>query len=362
MKFSEISKKLGVALLTGAVVVSMAGMNVSAEGVTGSGTTSVTQVPISKTVTTDGDTFAPNTTFNFEVATAAAGEFNDGEQNNVVYGGIDGALLCEGATFVPGESVDKTYTSDTGKLNINASVFEGEAPGVYHYTVNEADTTYEGVTKDSTVYDVYLYVYVNDKGKNYVGNVVTVKRGETNSKADLSFNNDYGDTNDGTHDVTIKKIVTGNQGNAGKPFDFTVKVAGADGEKYKAVKTAKNGTTTEMTLVSDATQAFTLKADETIQIFGLSASDTYEVVETSANTDGYTLSVASTNTEKTQPTEITNGVRGTVLKDAANVEFTNNKNTTTPTGVVMNIAPYALMVALAGVLAFFFLRRRHSEI
>lgn len=40
---------------------------------------------------------------------------------------------------------------------------------------------------------------------------------------------------------------------------------------------------------------------------------------------------------------------------------TNTKNATTPTGVIMNIAPYVLMVALAGGIAFFFLRRKHAE-
>ena len=43
-----------------------------------------------------------------------------------------------------------------------------------------------------------------------MGNVVSAKNG---GKADLIFNNDYGqdENKDTTHDVVIKKVITGNQ-------------------------------------------------------------------------------------------------------------------------------------------------------
>lgn len=41
------------------------------------------------------------------------------------------------------------------------------------------------------------------------------------------------------------------------------------------------------------------------------------------------------------------------------VEFTNTKDASTPTGVIMTIAPYALMVVLAGAFAVVFLTRRN---
>ncbi|HJC88165.1 MAG TPA: QVPTGV class sortase B protein-sorting domain-containing protein, partial [Candidatus Eisenbergiella intestinigallinarum] len=43
------------------------------------------------------------------------------------------------------------------------------------------------------------------------------------------------------------------------------------------------------------------------------------------------------------------------------IVYENIRNASTPTGVVLNIAPYIAMVALAGVLAFVFLRRRHNN-
>ena len=49
------------------------------------------------------------------------------------------------------------------------------------------------------------------------------------------------------------------------------------------------------------------------------------------------------------------------ISDDLKITYINTRNASTPTGVILNIAPYILMVALAGVLAFFFLRKRHYE-
>lgn len=43
------------------------------------------------------------------------------------------------------------------------------------------------------------------------------------------------------------------------------------------------------------------------------------------------------------------------------VVCTNLKNAVTPTGIAMTVAPYILMVAVAGIFAILFLRRRHEE-
>ena len=51
----------------------------------------------------------------------------------------------------------------------------------------------------------------------------------------------------------------------------------------------------------------------------------------------------------------------TINSEKDTVEITNTKEGTVVTGVIMNIAPYVLMVALAGGIAFFFLRRRNAE-
>lgn len=187
--------------MAGTLAAGMMGMNVSAAGVHSGNP--ITTIPVTKNVLTDGNTMAPNTTFEFEVAVADAGTFNDRNKNQVVYKGIDGGLTAEtGAAFTPGGkgSAAETYTAE-GSLKTDAAVFE--RPGVYHYIVTEKANNYEGVTTDTTSYDVYVYVYNRTDGL-YVGNVVSAKNG---GKADLIFNNDYGqdENKDTTHDVVIKK-------------------------------------------------------------------------------------------------------------------------------------------------------------
>ena len=100
---------------------------------------------------------------------------------------------------------------------------------------------------------------------------------------------------------------------------------------------------------------FTLGHNDTVHIYGLSATDTYTIVETQA--DGYTTTITGADTM----TESTRTSSGNVATADDNVVYTNTKQVSTPTGVVLNIAPYIAMVALAGVLAFVFLRRRHNN-
>ena len=165
----KFSTRLMAALMAGTLAAGMMGMNVSAAGVHSGNP--ITTIPVTKNVLTDGNTMAPNTTFEFEVAVADAGTFNDRNKDQVVYKGIDGGLTAEtGAAFTPGgkESAAETYTAE-GSLKTDAAVFK--RPGVYHYTVTEKANNYEGVTTDTTSYDVYVYVY-NRKEGLYLGNVV----------------------------------------------------------------------------------------------------------------------------------------------------------------------------------------------
>ena len=49
------------------------------------------------------------------------------------------------------------------------------------------------------------------------------------------------------------------------------------------------------------------------------------------------------------------------MKDDAVVIVDNNKGAVTPTGIVMSVAPYALMLAVAGGLGVVFFNRKKEE-
>ena len=77
----------------------------------------------------------------------------------------------------------------------------------------------------------------------------------------------------------------------------------------------------------------------------------YTVREVSYAGEGYTTKVD--NTEGSESS-------GTIDADKL-VIFENNKNITTPTGIVTEYAPYILLVAAAGTFAVLFLRKRKEE-
>ena len=100
---------------------------------------------------------------------------------------------------------------------------------------------------------------------------------------------------------------------------------------------------------------FELGNGEFAVVYGLSAGDKYTVSEEDCSGEGY---VTKINDNKVTGGNYT--ITGSLSADAT-IRYENIRNASTPTGVILNIAPYIAMVALAGVLAFVFLRRRHND-
>ena len=49
------------------------------------------------------------------------------------------------------------------------------------------------------------------------------------------------------------------------------------------------------------------------------------------------------------------------VRDKAHVQITNTRDMLPPTGIVMNVAPYAMMLAVAGGLGVVFMNRKKEE-
>lgn len=338
----RMNKRMAAATLAGAMVLSMNGMAWAA----------VTEFNLTKEVTTDGKTHAPNTTFRFTITEGDASTF----EGAVVSAGVKDGLTLDTAnnfSFAPGDKVLASYTK-TGKIKVDATKFT--EPGVYHYLVTETQDTYDGITYDVTPRHVYVYV-VNGTDGYEVEAVKVVKDGDTAKEDNLKIVNSYGDgstPNDDIHDFIIKKTVTGNQGHKNKPFSFTVTIDGDDAdkegaEKYMAVKTPKTGEAETIHITDGLTQTFTLMDGETLHIYGLSEKDKYTVTETDYSADGYTTTVKDSNAE------------GFLTADGITVEFINRKDVGPATGVAMTFAPYVLLVAAAGGLGAVVLGKKKRE-
>lgn len=389
MKKNRLVKVLTSAALTAAMVMSM-GMSALAE---------VTEVPVTKVVTVGEHTYAPDTTFTFELtngdpttlsSTKELGIANDGKKENVkVYGGSEanGGLYFESGkntvTFKPDMAVetDGSYAGsykNATQIKVNADAFK--KPGVYHYQLSEVEGSYPGIDYDKTTLDLYAYVTSDENGNLTVANVIVVKDGQKTGGGSESlergavFTNDYGKNNDDeVFTLTVTKVVSGNQGDRTINFEFPVAIkrkgngTGEEKEKFQVYKFAKGqteGGTPQDDLTNGApAQTYELKDGESIKIYGLTEADAYTVAENlyGGDGDGYTTTfkVGGVETNATT-TEENISVTGNASKDLE-IEVTNYKNVSTPTGIILSFAPYILLVAIAGVFAVSFLRKKREE-
>ena len=369
MMEKRMLKKVSTVTAAGIMMTAMLGMQVSAAE-SSSAEAAVKKNPtITKQITKESNIYAPKTTFKFTVAPGTA--VPAGENQEAIYAGpANGVTLDKDViASVPADSDigNEKITVGTTKLNVNESVFtkgEDAKPGIFRYVVSEVATdkdgnAYEGVayTTEQKYFDVY--VTSDDVGNLEVSSYLFVDKTDSKSKDGGVFTNDYSSRHDTLKDLTVKKEVTGNQGNRNKDFKFTIKVDGAAGEQYYVTFSDGKAPTT---LVSGEAKTITLKDNETAKIFGLSETDEYTVTEASYADDGYTTTID--NEEKLTAT-------GTIKKDTEarttaangdkNITVVNDKTTNSPTGIFLHVAPYIALIGAAIASSLLFFRRKRAK-
>lgn len=274
--------------------------------------------------------------------------------------------------------VDKTVTIDFTDVSFTA-------PGVYRYVVTETkpNPAAPGVTYDETPRYLDVYVTSDAAGVLTINNTLILHTGidvkpnvggdyndpDTTVK-DLIVKNTYA-----TQKVTLSKTVTGNQGDRAKHFLFKVTISGAPGGTQFSVAgssadvslTTKptdaatgdptpSGATLTMPATGDLEANYYLKSGESIVIDGLAPGVLYTVQEVLEDGEGYTTTAevnaaGVTLTNKAIPQETADDADDTVA-------YTNDRTGTVPTGILMDVAPYALLVAFAGVALLMLTRKR----
>lgn len=339
MKLKKIARRLSSALAVGTMVVSMLGMTAFAED-------APKNVTITKNLAKPENVFAPQTEFTFTIAPGTAVAAGNG--SDAVYAGPEGGATLANdviASTPKAEDIGKE-TVKVGTLDITIDSTKFTAPGIYRYVVSETAGSYEGISYTG---EVKLFdVYVNSDKEVYA--YTFVSSDDPKVKDTDPFVNEYGvgEAEKELNNLTISKAVDGNQGDKSKKFEFTITVTGQEGEQFYVTFTDNSE---PVTLLSGVSQTITLSDGQSATIYGLSKTDSYTVEETDYTADGYTTKIDNVETRE---------ATGTIQQDKT-LNFVNTKNANVATGLILNIAPYVLMVALAGILAFFFLRRRKSE-
>lgn len=314
----------------------------------------------------DGVT-VPNVEFTFTVASGTADEANGilaGPAGATVTYGSDTALKFDSSMSVADVTdgaIDGTAVTGTKYAQKDATVdFTGVSfskPGIYRYELKEDTVTAPGITRKSNE-TLYLDVFVTDNnGALAVSSYVlhtdsgkpTAQSEEETDTADKvkGFVNEYT-----TQELTFEKQIAGNQGDKTKYFEFTLELEN-ENLKGSTIAVDISGATssdntgkTSITLdatTGKASETYKLTHGDKVVVKGLPEGTKYTVKDAY---EDYTAT-ATGGTISDDPTAKTASISDTIASAAVDLVFTNTKNGTIPTGVILDSAPFILVIALA---------------
>lgn len=333
-------------------------------------------------LTMSTDAKVPNATITYTVtAGTATGKVSAGIDANKV--SVTRAVFDPNNTVTPGlpggatGGEGKQYATQTVTVDLSQVSFS--APGIYRYTITRNDDNLPGITasdSDNRTLDVYVtYEDGSDSTLKVEGYILQTglkvdPTAEDGLKSD-GYIDDYA-----TQNLTLTKNVTGNQGDRDKYFKFTVTISGAvPGTKYDVAAPAATSVPSEDRVANETNDSinktsltvdkdgnvneavFYLKDDDNVVIKGLTSATHYTITEADYSTDGYT----TTNTDNTKDGKTTGDK--TMGTSAHTVTFINAKQGSVPTGILLDVAPYIVLVALVGVglIALLATKKRRSR-
>ncbi len=348
-------KKILSLVLAAIMTVAMAVPAFAATGYTGKlgGTTEFT---MTKYLFMDKDAQAlPTVTFTFTVAPGEADP-----EKGIEAGPETGLIKSITAEFskddVPVNYGDPTAQGVPGltdsqkfvkkDVTIDFKDVEFDEPGIYRYKITETASEEEYIDDDTAAVKT-LDVYINNNnGSLEVGGFVLDNKGD--SVKSKGYVNTYL-----TYSLTFENDVTGNQASNNQYFKYTVNLTGTVDGDYKVNLTGaetnnvdgdKTNPATITVKSGSGTADFYMKNGQTIIIEELPKGTSYTV--TQETVEGY---------NNTEPTKT-----GTISNDVV-LTFTNTKEGTVPTGVMLVVAPFAAIMAIGGVGAYAIMRKKNKD-
>jgi sortase B signal domain, QVPTGV class len=364
---------------------------------------------IPKVLHTDGNTYAPEVEFTLNLKNVTGKHTFEGKEYEATGTAPAGLLTTIGAKFAPvaGELGEddprgRAYGAQfKSKFTLTVDESKITKEGIYFYEMEENEPNYEGIRKSAAKFLVMVVAY-KDQAGNFQANIAVEREGDPARASQnpkfatvkpTSIDNNYGKhfptpdpnfpdpdpdptpgpnddpdpKNDTTHDVTFKKKVAGFMTDESKKFSFTVKVDSQNGKEFFKVTKVDGSNNDAETVVEpiqkNGEQVYEFKHNDGIRIYGLTKSDVVTVVEAGGHEYTMTVEAVSKPQESYFNALTHNGFTTTakVIKDKAKVDIINTKQAPTPTGIVMNVAPYAMMLAVAGGLGVVFMNRKKEE-
>jgi hypothetical protein len=245
------------------------------------------------------------------------------------------------------------------------------------------DTDGDGAVDTAKIYGVVLFESTGDPttvdtSKIDENGKVYAQYTTSNAQKTDTFDNIYT-----AYKIKLEKKVKGAAASATDKFPFSLIVTDPETDTDESVilagvqygydassagsttAIAYNATTGQIKIGDDVT-SIKLKKDETIEIVGLPASALVKIKETISALLGYDITSEITNFDGTTvaiTTPVTtdeNGTSGAVAKSEDGViTYTNTREQISPTGVILRVAPYALIL-VAGLALLLISRHRKA--
>lgn len=370
MNLNKALGRVATTLVAGAMLTALALPVYATDGVQGSTETTINSLTITKELQMPTNVVtSENVDFDFTLSGENAGEGETILSNNVSLDVTSGTGTATGtAHFNAGAKNGDTATA-TFSFSSN---FSFSNPGVYKYKINEDDVSADTGYSDATnALYAYLFVKKADNpaadtiGDSKDGMVIYAAVVTTNSttanKAGAkteTWTNNY--MTDATGSLKVTKNIDGTMASPNDEFTFTVSGLTPNRTYVVSGTGITAGSNDKITANAKGEYQFTLKATETRTILGLTANE-YVVTET-PSTEGYELTSVTGKDDDDE--DISDGSADVTLTTEAmtkEVVFVNTRNAVTPTGIVMNVAPYVLLVVVAAAGCFVFLRKRRED-
>lgn len=331
-----------------------------------------TGVTFTKTInmTTATGATVPNATYNYSIgpgdgvaATADSPEILAGNDEAVT----GAPTITSSVTFASADEIG-VESKVAKSVTVDFSDVAFAHAGIYRYVITESDPTVAGLNTDGAN-TIYLDVYVVNSGdvREIAHYIMTTSDAaptyDENKVPTYATGSKFSGDEDAytTYSLTVTKNIEGTMADKTATFSIDVDFTNLSNGTKVTVDGAQSDAAAGQALSVNKS----LGDNVSMTITGVPADAVYTVVENLSSNEGYTVTYKADNGEENRAT-YDNGAYTTVNAqnmNAANRNVTviNTKTATTPTGIVMNIAPYALMVVIAVAGVAVFMRKRVED-
>lgn len=347
-------KKLFAGVVAVAMMATMAMPSFAATGASSQVQTPANgAVSLKKTYSLVGVGNSPAETFSFTA------EYLGGEKGATDTGKVP---VIGNAAYLAGGAATQNNTKD---IAVDFSSVNYRTVGIYKYKITEANNHTAGVTYAPAIGMKVTVGNASDENTSVEVKSVSFWTLDEDGKTfkekingDDAFENTYT-----ANTLTMTKTVKGDMGDKENDyFTYTLKLTGATGVIYPESYEVKGGTkadnpkTVAVKAGEETTYTFKLKHGDSIYIENLPKDITWSVEETPA--EGYTAYTEYGMLNKMQGTSYNGTTNGQEITAA----FTNVKDGEIDTGVILDNAPYILMLAVvAGGAMMLVIKKRREE-